>query len=156
LSACRQTTCRNSQLGICAVVDPLAGGGAQQTFRVTVQDPKGAQHIAYTKVLINGSLEGARACYIYYKRARKIFLLVDDAGLDSTALAPGASKSVSNGQCRLDGVGSSIEAAGNELKLRMNLTFLPGFYGEKQIFLASDTIDGKTTQLESSGSWTVP
>jgi hypothetical protein len=119
-------------------------------------DPRGAAHLQSVRVLINGMVDGSRACYVYYVRQRNAFLLVGDAGHHSTALAAGAGGSVQNGQCRLDGLGSSVSETTDRLSVRLNLTFFPGFYGEKQIFLASDDVEGKSTALESSGSWTVP
>lgn len=137
-------------------MSPSAGSGAAGVFRVDFIDPGGAAHFRSVRVLVNGMVDGSRACYVYYVRQRNSFLLVDDAGLNSTALAVGGGGSVQNGQCRLDGAGSSASAAADRLSIRLNLTFFPSFYGEKQIFLASDDIEGKSTTLDSSGSWTVP
>lgn len=138
------------------MVNPYAGSGAAGVFRVDFIDPRGAAHFQSVRVLINGMVDGSKACYVYYVRQKNSFLLVEDAGRNSTALAAGAGGSVQNGQCRLDGAGSSVSAAADRLSIRLNLTFFPSFYGEKQIFLASDDVEGKSTALHSSGSWTVP
>ena len=112
-----------------------------------------AGRIATARVLINGVREGAHACYIYYE-ASGAFLLVHDSGMGSAPLPLGGA--VQNGQCRLDGAGTSATPSKDGLVLRLNLVFDPGFYGEKQIFVAYDSRAGKQTELRSVGSWWVP
>ena len=138
------------------MVSPYAGSGAAGVFRVDFIDPRGAAHFQSVRVLINGMLDGSKACYVYYVRQKNSFLLVEDAGRNSTALTAGGGGSVQNGQCRLDGAESSAFPEPDRLSIRLKLTFFPSFYGEKQIFLASDDVEGKSTALESSGSWSVP
>ena len=141
---------------------PAAGSGAHQVFEITLSDDKGVDRIGMVRILVNGSREGARACYIYYVRPGipypppNTFLLVNDTGLQSTPLKIGTGGSVRNGQCRLDGVGSSASASSKAVTIRLNLTFDPGFYGEKQIFVAYDDRQGRQTEFESRGSWWVP
>jgi len=145
---------------VCVAVKPPAGSGPHQAFEVRVAGPP--QRTAMVRILINGVQEGAKACYIYYVRPgtpdlpQNAFLLVDDTGLKSTALEAGSAGTVRNSQCRLDGAGSSVAAAKDGLTIRLNLTFDPGFYGEKQIFVAYDDREGRQTELRSVGSWWVP
>jgi hypothetical protein len=156
LAGCSANPCREPEMGACSSVTPAAGSGSRQVFTVTLHGPTGVEHLASVGVLINGVREGNNACYIYYVRQDHTFRLVNDNGLKSMSLAVGGAGSVANSQCRLDGAGSSLETSRNTLALRLNVTFQPQFYGEKQIFVAYDDREGRASTLQSRGSWTVP
>ena len=155
LPACGRDSCRDSQSGLCASVRPVSGSGSHQVFQVTFSDPKGVADLQSVRVLVNDYRDGDKACFVYYDRPRNAFLLVHDSGQGSDRMEVGTTGSLDNNQCRLDGFGSSARAAGNSVTIRLNLTFHPKFYGEKQIFLASETAAGGTSSLETRGKWRV-
>jgi len=66
--------------------------------------------------------------------------LVDDAGDAAGPYAgmvlPGAS-SVSNSQCTISGVGSSVAATGNTLQLTLAVTFTPAFDGNRIVYASA-------------------
>ena len=161
-TSCGRGSCSYDASGVCVSVEPAAGSGAHQVFEVRLEDNRGLDRLGIVRILVNGIREGARACYIYYvlpgtpHLPPNAFLLVDDTGLKSTALETGMAGSVRNGQCRLDGAGSAVSLATHRLKIHLNLTFDPGFHGEKQIFVAYDDRMGTQSELQSRGSWWVP
>jgi hypothetical protein len=152
-ASCGRGSCEPDAAGVCVTVKPDAGSGPLQLFEVNLSGGGAADRIGAVRVLINGIRDGAHACYIYYVLPQKSFLLVADTGSGATALTGG---SVANSQCRLDAAGTSASVEKDTVRVRLNVAFDPRFYGEKQVFVAYDSRDGRPTDLRSVGSWWVP
>ena len=148
--------CAHSSSGLPYSVEPPAGSGVHQIFKVAWSGEKGAGSLKSIQVLINGFRDGRQACYVHYDRAANAFLLVNDSGRGFTRMNVGDAGSLANSQCRLSGPGSSVSTAGDKVKMMLDLDFNPTFAGEKQIFFATRDTAGKQMELKSIGSWTVP
>ena len=135
-------------------VEPSSGQGSEATFAVRYSTSAG-RVLREVRVLFNSDLDGRNACYVYYGRTENTFSLVDDAGLGSARLAAGASGSLENSQCRLDGEHSSAQVTGNALTISLTLRFKSSFHGDKNIYLYAETADGWNSGLQSRGRWTV-
>ena len=139
-----------------ASVAPEKVSGSHQVLTLTFSDPKGVDHLKSARLLVNGVVDGRKACYVYYDHVENAFLLVNDSGEGSTRMTAGTAESIGNNQCRISGGGSSVSASGNDLIIRLDLALSPDFSGPKHLFLASEDKDGHTTQFQSLGTWTVP
>jgi len=142
-----------------AGINPARGtsfGPALYTF--TFSDTNGQADIAVANVLIASAIDGRHACYIAFVPATSSVLLVDDAG-DAGGPYQGivlpASGSISNGQCTIDGAGSSVSVSGNTLALTLAITFSQSFAGNRLFYLAART-DTATSDWQAVGSVTVP
>ena len=126
----------------------VSGSGASKTFEFRFQQAGGFQKLGILNVLINGALDGGRACYIAYSQPAGILFLVKDGGVGeglSEPLTLGSAGAVSNGQCRVNGTGSSAVGSGDTLVLRLNITFLAGFAGSQVVYLAArDQLNGNS------------
>jgi hypothetical protein len=134
--------------------------GYQALLDFTAVSPGGVERLGIVNVLINSSLDGARACYIAYSRPAGALFLVDDngpaAGL-SPPLIPGSSGQISNSQCTLHGTNTEVSAApGLSLRLKLNLSFATSFGGGKAIYAAARTIHEVTQGWTLSGSLDIP
>ena len=138
-------------------VSPARGSGSNQAFTFTFTDTKGASDLGVVNMLINTDLNGIQACYLGYDRRFNLLFLVNDASTQTLpALALNGTGSLTNSQCTVNGVGSSVSSNGNTLTLVLNVTFKAAFIGNRVIYLAArDAADGNNTGWQSLGSWTV-
>ena len=138
-------------------VNPNSGGTSTQMFQAYFSDPAGAANITYVSLLINGSLSPVRGCWVLYIHASNaLYLLNDLATAFLGPLTPGATGFLSNGQCAIDGGGSSVSTAGNTLTLQAALSFGAAFGGAKGQYMLAGNNYGFQSGWQTRGSWTVP
>jgi len=138
---------------------PAGGNGISQSFTVTFSDPGGYQNLQVVDVLINNALDGRRACYIAFTPSSNSLLLVDDAG-DAGGpyqglVLPG-SGSIANGQCTINGAGSSATGSGTTLTLTLAITFSAGFAGNKIVYLSAQDKSAANSGWQALDTWSVP
>jgi len=136
-------------------ITPSAGAGQSQTFTVTFADANGATDIATAQVLFSTSTATSNACHISYSRSANTVSLWNDASGAWLVLTPGATASVDNGRCTLNGAGLSAISTGNNLVLTLPLGFSAGFTGAKTIYGQGTDTSNLTTGWVASGVWTV-
>ena len=138
---------------------PVAGAGATQSFVFRFTNPNGFQNLGVVNALINRALDGGQACYIAYSVPAGVLFLVNDAGVDSGLSAPlvlGSGGNVSNGQCQINGTGSSTVGSGNLLTLTLNIGFRAGFAGNQVIYLAARDQGAGNSGWATMGFHSVP
>jgi hypothetical protein len=108
------------------------------------------------RVLINSTIDGRNACYVYYNHEQKVFNLVKNPGLESFMLPVRASGKLTNAQCQLDVKESSAEFRDGVLKVELALHFKSSFSGERNVYLWMRTANGEETGFQASGKWMVP
>jgi hypothetical protein len=137
-------------------VTPASGAGSAQTFTFTFSDANGWQELGVLNILINDSLDGRHACYLAYSRPQGALYLVSDSG---DTLLPelrlGTSGSVSNSQCTVYGMGSSLTASGTTLTLTLNMAFGRSFVGDRIIYMAARDVAERTSGWRPKGKWRV-
>jgi len=84
-----------------------------------------------------------------------VFLVDDagDAGGPYQGLVLPGSGTISNGQCSINGAGSSVAGAGNALTLKLAMTFTAAFAGNKVIYLAAQDKTGNNSGWQALGTW---
>ncbi|HYW46612.1 MAG TPA: hypothetical protein VE959_27345 [Bryobacteraceae bacterium] len=139
-------------------MNPARGTSAAQTYTFTFTDTNGWQDITVANILINTAIDGRHGCYLAYLPGSSSVFLVDDAGDAggpySGMVLPGTG-TVSNSQCSISGVGSSVAGIENTLILTLAMTFNPSFAGNHVFFLAarSNTL---SSNWQALGSVSVP
>ncbi len=136
-----------------ASLSPTSGTGLMQTFAMVYSDPNGTSDLNEVLVLVNTSATLANSCAVTYTPATNKMYLYNNAGTGfSTAVVPGSSSSVSNGQCTLSGTGSFFSISGNNLTLNVALTFSGTFIGQQNVYLKAI---GKTqtSTWVGKGTW---
>jgi hypothetical protein len=145
-------------------VSPGAGSGAGKIFAITFQDINGYADLKILDILFSTFLDGQNACYLaflpYSSTSGGVFL-VDDGG-DAGGPFAGAllvngsgSGSIGNSQCTISASGSSVVASGNILTLNLQMTFAPGWAGNKVFYLAARTATANSG-WQAWGTWEVP
>ena len=130
-------------------VTPNYGVGASQTFSLQYSDANGPSYLAAADMLINSSLNPADSCYtLYYPSSNQLYLAKDDVSGWLGPLSPGASATLQNSQCSINGGQSSVSNSGTTLILNLAITFQPSFANLKTIY--GWTIDKAGS---SSGAW---
>jgi hypothetical protein len=135
-------------------VSPSTGTGETEKFTMVYSDPEGVSDFKSVNVLFNTSKTLPNACAVVYSVASDKMYLYNDAGTTlSAGVVPGSSGSVSNSQCTLTGTGSSFSTSGNDLTLKIALTFTGTFTGKKDVYLSAT---GKTSSsgYVEKGTWT--
>jgi len=129
------------------------------TYTFTYTDSNGFQDISVANILVNGAIDGRRACYVAFVPATSSVLLVDDAG-DAGGPYSGmvlpSSGSVSNSQCTIYGAGSSVTGSGNTLTLTLAMSFSLSFAGNQLFFLAARNASGQNSNWQAVGSAAIP
>jgi hypothetical protein len=137
-------------------VSPSSGSGTSGTFTATFSDAKGAGNISLAGVLINSVADGVKSCYLMYVPPANALSLVKDSGAGSNAVDLAKGGIVANSQCTLNAAGSSVSSSGNELVLKLNLTFDNSYKGAKHIYLYAEDKDGQKIGLQTPlAAWTV-
>jgi hypothetical protein len=121
-------------------VSPASGGGASQVFRFTLTDRNGGSDITRSRYIFNTSLAEAGGCSILYEHlADYVMLAPDQGGGWLGGGQAGSSATLQNSYCRVNLAGTSSTVSGNDRIVNLDITFLPGFQGRKQIYaLAAD------------------
>jgi hypothetical protein len=139
-------------------VSPASGSGSPQTFQFVFSDPNGYADIQWTQMLMNSTLNGANACYMYYWRPSNVIYLSTDAGggnwVGSAAL--GSPGTLENSQCILNLQASSYSNSGNNLTVNVALTFKSAFAGARNWYGVVGDAGGLQSNWVTLGSWTVP
>ena len=94
----------------------------------TLSTQAGASDLASVELLFANSTTLSKACAVTYSSQQKTLGLTNDAGTGSAgSITPGQPGSVSNSQCTVSGIGSSIQSSGNSLIMTVNLQFKTTF-----------------------------
>jgi hypothetical protein len=129
-----------------------------QTFTLTARDPNGATDIGRIYFLLNSSTAiTANTCHGYYDRAANRVVLYDDTLAFTTSLTPGVSGTIQNGNCAINGAGSSAAASGTDVVLNLNLA-RSGAYstGARNLYVWITDNEGNGTGWVQAGTWTIP
>ena len=65
-------------------------------------------------------------------------------------------QTVSNSQCTIHGAGSTVTGSGDTLTLTLNISFSPGFAGNKVFYLAARDLAQNNSGWQAMGTWAVP
>jgi hypothetical protein len=137
-------------------LSPTSGSGASQAFTAVYSDASGASDLSEVRMLINSAESATNACYVRYVPATGELELLNNAGSAwSAGIAPGGSGSVSNGQCILEGSGSSATASGDTLTVVFNVEFQNSFEGTMKIWLYAVNDQSENSGLNYRGTYTV-
>lgn len=138
-------------------VSPSSGGKASQTFTAVFSDPNGYQRIGGIHILVNTSVSGSNACWIYYDAIAKTLWLAsnDVSSWSSTPVGSGA-KNLENSQCEIAGGGISVSGSGTSLTLNIPITFLAAFSGARTIYASVTDQSGPASGYLATGTWNVP
>ena len=143
-------------------VSPASGTPGSQPLTFVFTDPSGYAYLQVLDVLINNALDGRHACYVAFlptgPTAGTVFLVEDagDAGGPYQGLTLPGSGTVSNGQCTIKGVGSSVTSGSNNLTLALAMTFGSSFAGNKIVYLAARDTAANNSGWQALGTLSVP
>jgi hypothetical protein len=100
---------------------------------------------------------GRNACYIAFVQSIATLVLVNDAGDAggpyAGAIAIPGSGTVSNSQCTVNAVGSSVSGSGNVLTLTLNISFTGSFAGDRVVYVAARDNAGNNTGWQAKGNY---
>ncbi|HEY4089191.1 MAG TPA: hypothetical protein VGM43_24850, partial [Bryobacteraceae bacterium] len=128
---------------------PSSGGGASQTFALTVSDTAGAADIGPINLLINSTLDGSTGCWIYFNHPGQ-FSLYSNGQWTAPASTGGT----------LSGSACSVQLAsgndsGNTANVSFAITFDPSFNGPKTIWAAASDVAGNGAGYQQMGTYNV-
>jgi hypothetical protein len=137
-------------------LSPNSGDGPSVTFQAIYSDPNGTSDLSELLLLVNTSVNGATACYMYYQPQGNHLYLSNDAGTAwlTPALTPGVAGTASNSQCTLNAGTSSVSTAGNDLTVNADLTFKSAFVGARNVYLYAAGSSGQNSGWVKEGTWT--
>ncbi len=140
-------------------VNPNTGNGSigtAQTFTYTFSDPNGYADISYTDIMLSGTGGGVNSCYVYYARpSNQLYLLSDDGSKLLGPVTPGANTPLSNSQCTLNTLNSSVSPSGNDLTETLSLSFMAAFSGFKYNYGYVQNNSGQNSGFANLGSWNI-
>jgi hypothetical protein len=130
-------------------LNPSSGGGASQTFTLSVSDSAGAADIGPINVLINSALNGSTGCWIYFNHPGQ-FSLYSNGQWTAPASAGGT---LSSSACSVQLV--SGNDSGTTSSVSFAITFDPSFDGAKTIWAAASDVAGNSGGYQQMGTYNV-
>jgi hypothetical protein len=116
-------------------LSPTSASGAAQTFTAVYSDPNGTSDLKTLRILLNTDIDAANGCYVLYNPATSTMSLENTAGNGSTSLTLPTSSSISNGQCTLNGSGTTVSESGNNVTVTYALSFGSTFSSPQNVYL---------------------
>ncbi len=140
-------------------LSPNSGSGlGPQVFAFTYGDANGTGDLGTLYFNFSNGAEGAsHACYGYYNTANNQINLYNDAGNGTVpgSTTVGSGGTLSNSQCSISGVGSSVATSGNNLTLSVSITFQTAFAtGSKNVYMDAFDKENESTGFINEGTWT--
>jgi len=129
-------------------VAPSSGTGMAGTFTFVYADPYGASDLMYVEAVVQTPLA---ACFIIAYPSSETLLLDGANG----ALSLGASGSLQNSYCTVNGAGSQGVLSGNIFTLTVSLTFTSALIGSDNVVGLAENGGSVTSGFQTLGSWTV-
>ena len=136
-------------------VSPSSGTGLTQTFTAVYQDPNGFADLQAVYFDIGTGIGAEHGCFVaYVQYTNSLYLFNDTNSATLGPITPTSSSTVSNSQCTLSGSGGAVTHSGNTLTAPINLTFLAGFTGTRNIWGLAQSYSGAQGGGPSLGTWT--
>jgi hypothetical protein len=133
--------------------------GSPQLMTFVGRDPQGFGDIYRLYFLINANATiPVNTCHGFYDRISGAVYLYNDAltGLLGP-LTPGAASSIQNSQCKIEGTGSQVSGAGNDLTVRLSMSLQGSYAGTtKNVYLWVKDNANNDTGWVQTGTWTQP
>jgi YD repeat-containing protein len=149
------TSSVSSQPPVPVSVSPASGTGLSATFTYTASSANGGSYIMQMQTVVNSSLTGVGACYVYYNRAGNYVYLLDDSGGWTQSAYLGSGTNLHNSQCTLNTAQSNAAVSGNNLTLNLVLTFSSGWTGAKNTWMYLYDRGDHAVGWSQMGTWTV-
>jgi len=136
-------------------VSPSSGSGGSQTFTFAASSPNGFAYISTFQMLFNWDTDGGGGCYVSYNASGNAVSLMNDAASQWLGgYAPGSSNTVSNSQCTVNLVSTTVSGAGNTLTVMLALSFNSSFIGPQTVYGIAYDQAANNTGWKSLGTWT--
>jgi len=139
-------------------ISPDHGAGYSQAFTIRFTDPKGGENIKTAEVAFRDPT-GNRDCAVFLEPDDgRVSIQFNPAGgpMLRTPGNVGTLDRIQNSVCAVDLTEASFTPHGNDLDVKLPVTFKPGFEGTKEIKLwAWDKKQSKTADGLSGGQWIV-
>jgi YVTN family beta-propeller protein len=133
-------------------VTPNPASGLTVTFALTYTDLYGASDLGLVGVVFNSQVALANSCTVFYAPSTNLIYLYNDAGTGWSSVAPGAG-TLTNSQCTITRIGTSVATSGNNLTLNLSVTVSPTYTGKHGVFMrAQDNRDSKSGWV-NKGTW---
>ena len=143
----------NPSIGSCNVSDTIS-------FTTTYSDSDGWQDIVWGLFLINQSLDGRNAAYVYYKSStNQVYLMADDNAAWSHFMggyAPGSANTIENSQVIVDLSQTSVSHTDTTLSITWAFRFKSALSGKSlHQYLYTRDSSGATDGWTEVGTWSV-
>lgn len=132
-----QVTAGSNRPPVPSQTAPASGSGRGGLFTFSVSDSGGAADISGVQIFINSTFSNHGGCLIYHQRGSPYIALANDAQTVWIQARLGTADTAENSQCTIGGVQSSAVASGNDLVLKIPITFKPAFAGTKGVFVTA-------------------
>jgi Chitobiase/beta-hexosaminidase C-terminal domain len=136
-------------------VSPSSGSGTTQTFTYVASSPNGSGYIEAVQMLLSWTVWGPGACWVDYVQSSNLLYLMNDQGTSwGTGVAPGTSGTLSNSQCQINTGSATASGSGNDLTVKLPITFLSGYLGLLQNWVVAYDNSGANSGWVELGTWT--
>jgi hypothetical protein len=135
---------------------PSSGSSAAQKFTFVFSDPNGYAGLTGAHVLVNSSVSGTNACWVYLDPVGKVLWLASNDTSSWQSAAVASTTTLENSQCSIAASGVSMSGSGTNLTVEIPITFTSTFAGTRNIYLNATNKSGTTSSYVQSGTWIVP
>ena len=145
----------NNRPPVAVSVTPSNGGGVNQSFTMVYSDPDGAEDLVWVAGKIAATSRQQQACSFYAEVANgRLWLSKDNGEGWAGPILAGQSGTIANSQCTIVDRSSSLTMVGNQVSLRLALSFSPTYSGDKVIYLQTLDKSGLASDWAAKGTWT--
>lgn len=137
-------------------VTPSSGSVATQWFSFIFADPSGYASLSGVHALVNSTISGTNACWLYYDAAGKALWLASDTAGAWSSVAVGTNATIQNSRCSINGSAIKVIGTGPYLTLTFPITFKSTFAGARNIYASATDKSGSSSSYVQLGSWNVP
>jgi hypothetical protein len=110
--------------------------------------------VRFVNYALNSAGDGVGTCTVKYNPSTRVVSLLNNQGTVWQGGTLG-SGSLSNSQCTINLATSSATVSGNNLTLRLAITFTQSFNGGKRVYMSAANVAGTTTGWLQRGTWMV-
>jgi uncharacterized protein (TIGR03437 family) len=136
-----------------ASLRPSDGGGYQGVWKIGLGDSHGFTDISGTQLEVR-STDGKGSCRVYYFWEGDMIALETDDGPRLTSRV-GQYGLLETDKCVVDPALVSLSGYDEDLTVSVNVSFRPGFKGQKDILVSAEEKSGARVAATKLGEWTV-
>lgn len=134
-------------------LSPTSGGGPRTTFEFVYSSAAGPGDIQQTWQIFHPTGQTSQSCVVGLYAPTFVVLWGDQGWQDQVSASLGDATVLENSQCRLHVATSSSSTSGNTRTVSLDVSFKPGYFGSKNVYMYGLNAAGTYSSPSLGGTW---